>query len=208
MLLKYLSQDHEQCPSLQRYVTKILAQLEADQILFYLPQIFQALTLSSGRLIAHFLLEYARRSACFAHQLIWLAQVESKQERDPHNKSPRLPGVDAHLLKLQREARNLIRHTVCQFNQEEKTFFKEVNDFYEQVTAISGKMRPQMPPADKKDIIHSEVVKIRTPKSAYLPFNPTFQVLSIREDSGTPMQSAAKCPFLLTFHCAPYPGPD
>lgn len=95
-----------------------------------------------------------------------------------------------------------------QLNREEKCFFKEVNDFYEQVTAISGKMRPQMPPSDKKDIIHEEVCKISTPKSAYLPFNPTFQVLSINCDSGTPMQSAAKCPFLLTFNCVPYPGPD
>jgi phosphatidylinositol 4-kinase A len=154
VLLKYLSKDYENSPSLQRYVTKVLGQLEADQILFYLPQIFQALTLSSGRVIAYFLLEYARKSACFAHQLIWLAKVESKQERDPHNKSPRLPGVDEHLNKLQREARKIIRHTTCQFNREEKGFFKEVNDFYEQVTAISGKMRPQMPPADKKDIIH------------------------------------------------------
>lgn len=87
-------------------------------------------------------------------------------------------------------------------------FFKEVDDFYEQVTAISGKMKPQMSPADKKDIIHSEVIKISTPKSAYLPFNPNFQVLSINKDSGTPMQSAAKCPFLLTFNCMPYLGPD
>lgn len=83
-----------------------------------------------------------------------------------------------------------------------------MDDFYEQVTAISGKMKPQMPAADKKDIIHAEVEKIVTPKSAYLPFNPTFQVLSINKDSGTPMQSAAKCPFLLTFYCAPYQGPD
>jgi hypothetical protein len=60
------------------------------------------LTLSSGKVIGYFLLEYARKSACFAHQLIWLAYVESKQERDPHNKSPRLPGVDEHLAKLQK----------------------------------------------------------------------------------------------------------
>jgi len=83
-----------------------------------------------------------------------------------------------------------------------------VNDFFEQVTAISGKMRPQMLANDKKDIIRAEVERIVVPRSAYLPFNPTFQVVAINRDSGTPMQSAAKCPFLLTFRCVPYSGPD
>ncbi len=110
--------------------------------------------------------------------------------------------------RLQTLSKVLIRRTLSQFNREEKAFFGEVNDFYEQVTAISGKMKPAMPPSDKKDIIKEEAEKIRVPRSAYLPFNTNYQVIAIKEDSGTPMQSAAKCPFLLTFRCQPYSGPD
>ena len=99
-------------------MTKVLGQLEADQILFYLPQIFQALTLKSGRIVAHFLLEYARKSSCFAHQLIWLAKVESKQEKDPHNKAERLPAVEQHLEKLLQRAKQLISCTMRQFSRE------------------------------------------------------------------------------------------
>jgi hypothetical protein len=76
--------------------------------------------------------------------LIWLAKVESKQEKDPHNKAERLPAVEQHLEKLLKRAKQLISCTMRQFSREEKYFFHEVDDFYEQVTAISGKMKPAM----------------------------------------------------------------
>lgn len=51
ILFKYLSRDYEDEPYLQLYVTKVLTRLGPDQILFYLPQIFQALTLSRGKIV-------------------------------------------------------------------------------------------------------------------------------------------------------------
>jgi phosphatidylinositol 4-kinase len=41
-----------------------------------------------------------------------------------------------------------------------------------------------------------------------MPTNPRYQITAIKLDSGTPMQSAAKCPILVSFYCRKYEGPD
>lgn len=42
----------------------------------------------------------------------------------------------------------------------------------------------------------------------YMPTSPYDRVVSVDLDSGRPMQSAAKCPFLLTFNVQRFEGPD
>jgi hypothetical protein len=42
----------------------------------------------------------------------------------------------------------------------------------------------------------------------YMPTAPFYRVISVDMESGRPMQSAAKCPFLLTFNVSPFAGPD
>ena len=46
------------------------------------------------------------------------------------------------------------------------------------------------------------------PPCVYMPTSPYYRVVSVDCDSGRPMQSAAKCPFLLTFNVAKFEGPD
>lgn len=75
LLLKYLTDEYDATAYLQLYVTKILNRLRSEQLLFYLPQLYQTLTLRSGDVIFKFLLEYAEKSTLFAHQLIWISKV-------------------------------------------------------------------------------------------------------------------------------------
>ncbi len=44
--------------------------------------------------------------------------------------------------------------------------------------------------------------------NVYMPTSPFHRVISVEMESGRPMQSAAKCPFLLTFRVSPFGGPD
>lgn len=83
-----------------------------------------------------------------------------------------------------------------------------MNDFFERVTSISGSLDPKMPSENKRNLIQDQLTRIEVTPDIYLPTNPRYQVDAIKLDSGIPMQSAAKCPILVTFYCNKYAGPD
>jgi hypothetical protein len=53
-----------------------------------------------------------------------------------------------------------------------------------------------------------DAVSIDDSVHVYMPTAPFYRVISVDMESGRPMQSAAKCPFLLTFNVSPFAGPD
>lgn len=157
LLLKYLTDYYDDNPYLQLYVTKILTRLRSEQLLFYLPQIYQTLTLKSGKVIMKFMLEYAEKSTLFAHQLVWISKVEAKQEIDPHNKTKRSPEIEAHLQKLSARSAEVIDITIRNMDAEKSSFWHLEDDFFESVTAISGKLLPKMATDEKRNIIQEEL---------------------------------------------------
>ena len=84
-------------------------------------------------------------------------------------------------------------------SMEEKNLWLEVDGFFNRITEISSMLKPKMPKSDKKDRINKELEIIEVPGLVYLPTNPDFKVVRIKLGSGRPMQSAAKCPILVTF---------
>lgn len=87
------------------------------------------------------------------------------------------------------------------FSPEDKSFYEREFSFFDEVTSISGKLKPYIPrpKPEKKQKIEEELRKIKVEIGVYLPSNPDGVVIGIDRKSGKPLQSHAKAPFMATF---------
>jgi len=200
LLMKYMTLEYQGHKNLQIYFAKTIKRLESTQLLFYLPQIYQTLNTEASYVVAQTLKEYSQSSYLFSHQLIWKTKVECKKEKNEKNEvtTSKLTFISAQLLS------QLLKG----FNRTEKFLFNQVDGFFESVTAISGILNPKTEKKKKEETIRRELEKIFVNEYLYVPSNPQYMIAKIKLDSGRAMQSAAKCPILVSFYCKRFEGPD
>lgn len=128
--LKYISSDYEKFPTLQILYSKTLKRLNGEQLLFYLPQIFQAVETNSGFLIEKFLIDFSKKSPLFGHQLIWKCKVEMRIEEKKGT------NIAINRLRVQESAIRVPDKVFENMSMEEKMFFEKVNSFFDQVFKI------------------------------------------------------------------------
>ena len=112
-----------------------------------------------------------------------------------HDPLPNLSQKLHHLVKS-----NLPDHSMSYMNLECK--------YFNAITNISAKLSLERNKDLHNEMIKHELSNIGMHQGLYLPTNPRKLVVSVVMNSGTPMQSAAKCPFLLVFETADWAGPD
>ena len=109
---------------------------------------------------------------------------------------------------------NMTNLVVESLSGEARSFYDREFTFFQQVTSISGKLRPYIkrPKPEKKASllffpfnmikcffkakIDEEMAKIRVDVGVYLPSNPDGKVVDIDKLSGRPLQSHAKVNFI------------
>jgi phosphatidylinositol 4-kinase len=96
------------------------------------------------------------------------------------------------------------------FSPTDRHFYEREFSFFNEVTDISGKLRPfiEKPKAEKKMKIEEELRKIKVEVGVYLPSNPDGEVVGIDRKSGKPLQSHAKAPYMATFRIRKSKNPD
>jgi phosphatidylinositol 4-kinase A len=90
---------------------------------------------------------------------------------------------------------------IASFSGDDKDFYQREFSFFDEVTSISGKLKPfiKRPKPEKKQKIEEELRKIKVDVGVYLPSNPDGVVIGIDRKSGKPLQSHAKAPYMATF---------
>ncbi|XP_068726230.1 phosphatidylinositol 4-kinase alpha-like [Montipora capricornis] len=192
--MAYFSQQYPPHPLTAQYAIRVLQSFPPDAILLYIPQLVQATRYDALGFVSEYILWAARHSQLLAHQLIWNMKTNVFTDEEAQHKDPE---IGAHLEKLIDRICNSLSGTALDF-------YKREFDFFDEVTAISGTIRPYPKGTERKQACLDALSKIQAQEGVYLPSNPEALVLSIDYNSGTPMQSAAKAPFLARFrvkHC-------
>uniref|UniRef100_T1J2J9 Thymidine kinase, cytosolic n=1 Tax=Strigamia maritima TaxID=126957 RepID=T1J2J9_STRMM len=192
--LAYFSRQYPPHPLTAQFAVRVLSAYPPDVVLFYIPQLVQAVRYDTMGYVTEFILRAAKKSQLLAHQLIWNIKTNMFVDEEAHQK-------DADLYEPLEAIMNNIINSV---SGAAKQFYEKEFDFFGRITDISGQIRPFPKGAERKHACLAALSKIQVQPGCYLPSNPEALVMDIDYKSGTPMQSAAKAPFLARFkvqHC-------
>lgn len=173
-----------------QYAMRSLESHSVDVTFFYVPQIVQTLRYDTLGYVMRFIIETAKFSQLFAHQIIWNIKANAFKDEDaqiPDSVKPTLDIVETKLIRS--------------FSASDKSFYDREFAFFNEVTSISGKLRPYIRKSkpEKNEKIAEELRKIVVDVGVYLPSNPDSVVIDIDRTSGKSLQSHAKAPFMATF---------
>lgn len=177
-------------PLILQYALRALESHSVDVTFFYVPQIVQALRYDALGYVERYIVETAKFSQLFAHQIIWNMKANAYKDEDSEIPDSVKPALD----KVQQAM-------ISSWSHEDKEFYEREFDFFGKVTGISGTLKPliKRPKPEKKQKIEEELRKIDIEVGVYLPSNPDGVVIGIDRKSGKPLQSHAKAPFMATF---------
>ncbi|CZR50731.1 related to phosphatidylinositol-4-kinase [Phialocephala subalpina] len=177
-------------PFVLQYAMRALESHSVDVTFFYVPQIVQTLRYDALGYVERYIVETAKFSQLFAHQIIWNMKANAYKDEDSEIPDAIKPTLD-----------HVMGRMVESFSEVDKAFYEREFSFFDEVTSISGKLKPYIkrPKPEKKQKIEEELRKIKVEVGVYLPSNPDGVVIGIDRKSGKPLQSHAKAPYMATF---------
>ncbi|CDW56508.1 phosphatidylinositol 4 kinase alpha [Trichuris trichiura] len=194
MALSFFSRPASEHPVAAQYAIRVLKSYPPSVLLYYIPQIVQAVRYDSLNYMSEFILSMASKSQLLAHQLIWNMQTNMYTDEDGKHKDP----------VLFERLSKLVSKIVTSLSGEAKRFHERQFNFFNEITSISAEIKPFPKGRERKDACMRALSRVKVVKGCYLPSDPEALVVDIDYSSATPMQSAAKAPFLARFKVRKY----
>ncbi|KAK8780519.1 hypothetical protein V5799_018137 [Amblyomma americanum] len=188
-VLAFFSRLYSPHPITAQYAIRVLSSCPPDVLMFYIPQLAQAVRYDTMGYIRNFIITSANISQLLTHQFIWNMRTNMFRDEDGQEK-------DADLFEV---FNSMIDTMVGNLTGKEKLFYESEFDFFTKITAISGVLRHFPKGPERKRACLCELSKIKVEQGSYLPSSPEAVIVDIDYASGAPMQSAAKAPFRAKF---------
>ena len=186
----YFLPEYRNDPFIMQYAMRALESHSVDVTFFYVPQIVQTLRYDVLGYVQRYIIEAAKFSQLFAHQIIWNMTANAYKDEDSSIEDSLKPTLDVVKNRM-----------VASFSRTDQSFYQREFSFFNEITEVSGKLRPFIKKSkpEKKQKIEEELRKIKVEVGVYLPSNPDGTVIGIDRKSGKPLQSHAKAPYMATF---------
>ena len=177
-------------PFVTHWAGTVLSTLDSRDVIFYLPQLVQALRWDKSGNLSDYLALMARQSVLICHQLLWCtaAYTDAPNENDENSII-----FVKRIIQLQHRIK-------AEMSDKGRKKWAEESGFFEGVTAVSGVLLPLLGQELKiRKTLETQLDQLKVQGHLYLPTNPDTRVVGIDVGGSAPMKSHAKVPILVNF---------